>query len=116
MRSPRRVAVRRQRSPVVGKPVRRSTAPILDSSGRDRIMSTPWRNRLSKVKSGSRARERRARLGVEALEQRLALSVNANLVNGQLLVTDTSAAETATLDHSGSFTFVNGQGFADSLI
>src|SRR4051794_34239687 len=43
-------------------------------------------------------------------------AVSAALVGGRLEVTDTSAVETVTLDHSGSTTFVNGQGFADSQI
>ena len=60
---------------------------------------------------------RRLRLGVEGLERRLALSFTAAVVNGQLKVTGDGAADTITLDHSGTNTIVVGKGsFVDSTI
>src|SRR5262245_57874866 len=84
-------------------------------------MSSQWRNRLSKLKSRPKARDRRARLGIEVLEQRVALSVTANLVNGQLVIAGDAAADTITLDHSGTKTIASSPGqlfmsFFDSQI
>src|SRR5262245_26991932 len=82
-------------------------------------MALSWFDRLLKTKSrpAPRRRPAHARLGVEALETRLVPTVVSVLTPaGQLLVSDTSAVDTVTLDHSGSTTFVNGVGFADSLI
>jgi hypothetical protein len=81
-------------------------------------MALSWFNRLLKSKSRpATRRSARARLGVEALETRLVPTVFAGITgSGQLLVTDTSAVDTVTLDHSGSSTTVNGTSFADSLI
>jgi hypothetical protein len=79
-------------------------------------MSTLWQDRFAKARIRPNARVRRARPGVEGLERRLALSITSNLINGQLQVTDTSAVDVVTLDHSGSTTFVNGTPFADGGI
>jgi Ca2+-binding RTX toxin-like protein len=83
-------------------------------------MSTSWWNRLTQTGPRPAPRGRRGRAArprFEGLEQRLALSVSATITgNGQLLVTDTSAADVVTLDHSGSTTLVNGISFVDSLI
>jgi hypothetical protein len=43
-------------------------------------------------------------------------TILSGISNGQLLVTDNSAVDAVTLDHSGSFTFVNGAAFPDSQI
>src|SRR5262245_24419395 len=79
-------------------------------------MSTRWQNRLSKAKFRPKARDRLVRPGFDALDERVLLSVSANLVNGQLLVTNTSDADVVALDHTGSTTFVNGTPFADGGI
>src|SRR5262245_28429585 len=79
-------------------------------------MSTLWQDRFAKARIRPDARVRRAQPGVEGLERRLALSISSNLINGQLQVTDTSAVDVVTLDHSGSTTFVNGTPFADGEI
>jgi hypothetical protein len=79
-------------------------------------MSTSmWNRPTSKPRRALRGR--RLRLGVEGLEQRLALSFTAAVVNGQLKVSGDGAADTITLDHSGSNTIVVGKGsFADATI
>jgi hypothetical protein len=81
-------------------------------------MALSWFHRLIKSKSRPAARRPApAQLGLEQLETRLVPTVFAGITSGgQLLVTDTSAVDTVTLDHSGSTTFVNGTSFADSQI
>jgi hypothetical protein len=80
-------------------------------------MAISWWNRLlqSKSRPAPRRRPDRVRLAVEGLEARELMTVSANLVNGQLRVFSDNG-DTVTLDHAGSFTFVNGQSFADSAI
>jgi hypothetical protein len=78
--------------------------------------STATRSRLKPRPS------RRRNLGLEALEQRLALSFTTALVNGQLVLTGDNTGNIITLDHSGASTFVrdrNGNvvgGFGDAEI
>src|SRR5262245_49512281 len=84
-------------------------------------MSTLWQNRLSKVRFRPGVRNRRAQFGIEALEHRLALSVTANLVNGQLVIASDTAADTIQLDHNSTQTVVFAPGqlfrsFVDSQI
>jgi hypothetical protein len=52
---------------------------------------------------------------IEGLEQRLALSVSTSLSGGQLLIS-TNNSDDVTLDHSGSFTFVNETAIPDAAI
>src|SRR5262249_28628876 len=84
-----------------------------------RSMFRHWSSRVFQTKSrpAPRRRPARPRLGIEQLESREGPTIMAGITpSGQLLVTDTSAVDTVTLDHSGSNTFVNGVPFADSLI
>jgi hypothetical protein len=80
-------------------------------------------NKSRKSKSWSAPRGRRGRNAVkpntEGLEERVVMSVSAQVVNHTLVVTN-NGTDTITLDHSGSDTLVNGDGlnqaFADSSI
>src|SRR5262249_22165518 len=79
-----------------------------------------WFKRFLKSNSrptsrGRRGRPARAQLRLEPLEAREVPTVSSNIVNGQLQVSSGNG-DTVTLDHAGSFTFVNGESFADSLI
>src|SRR5215468_3852235 len=52
----------------------------------------------------------------ERLEERQLFAVSFGISNGVLKVTDTSAADVVTIDHSGTTTFVNQASFPDSAI
>lgn len=71
-------------------------------------MSRPERQTASKTKRS------RFLPGMEALEQRLALAVTADLVGGKLLVVGTAAADVIAVDHSGTTTTVAGKAFKTS--
>jgi hypothetical protein len=75
----------------------------------------------SKLRPAARRRPARARLGLEALEARDLMSVDAFLSGGQLLVQGEGAGNAITVDHSPGATIVSGTGlsptsFPDSAI
>src|SRR6476620_4525816 len=53
---------------------------------------------------------------IDRLESRVLHAVFSGIDAGQLKITDTSAADVITLDHSGTTTFVNDAAFPDSKI
>jgi len=82
-------------------------------------MNTSWWKRVLRSTSRPASRCRRpagARPGVEALERREVPTVFANLVGGQLRITDTSDVDTVTLGHFANITSVGNLNFLDSAI
>jgi hypothetical protein len=96
------------------------TKPILDFTEKDRIMGPSRWYQLPRAKSRPTALDRRGRVAVrprlEGLETRFMPAVFSGIVGGQLQVTDTSAVDIVTLDHSGSTTFINEAAFPDTAI
>ena len=80
-------------------------------------------NLLSKkIRSSTTRRHRRDPIRaavapvIDRLESRVLHAVFSGIENGQLKITDTSASDVITLDHSGTTTFINQASFPDSAI
>src|SRR5215208_2914447 len=72
--------------------------------------------RKSFKKSSSSLSSSSRKPAFERLEDRQLFTVLSGIENGVLKITDTSAADVITLDHSGTTTFVNQAAFQDSAI